>query len=72
MSLNDRHDRSFAQYFQATVGGKGGRLRLVSAGLFSAGLISSQGILGLEIVVGALVGSVALAYPLWRKWGRSA
>ena len=43
---------------------------MVGAVCFSAALIVSQGILGLEIVAGGLFGGVALAYPLWRRWGR--
>jgi hypothetical protein len=69
--MNDSRDRSFAAYVRSTVGGKNAWLRFVSAGCFSAALIVSQGVLGVEVVVGTVVAGVALAYPLWRRWGRS-
>jgi len=71
LSLNNSRDRPFAAYLRGTVGGKGGWIRVVSAVCFSAALIVSQGVSRVEVVVGALVGGVALAYPLWRRWGRS-
>ena len=35
-----------------------------------ARLILNKGVFRLEIVAGTLIGGVALAYPLWRRWGR--
>jgi hypothetical protein len=66
-------DKSLRAYVKATVGGRGARLRIVSAMCLFAALMVGQGVvLGSEILFGTLVGGVALAYPLWRRWGRDA
>lgn len=71
MSSDQIRDKSFSAYIRATAGSsRGGRLRIISAVCFSVALILSKGLFGLEIVAAALIGSVALAYPLWRRWGR--
>ena len=70
--VDELWDRSFGAYIQ----GRHHSPRIWPAtcivACFSAGLIISQGILGLEIVLGTLVGGVLLAYPLWQRWGRAS
>jgi hypothetical protein len=68
--VDELRDRSFGAYIKATTTARGSGLRLAIVACFSAGLIISQGIFGLVIVLVTPVGSVLLAYPLWRRWGR--
>ena len=70
VTSNPIRDKSFTTYVRVTVRGRGARLRLLSAACFSAALILNQGVLGLEVVAGGLLGSLLFAYPLWRRWGR--
>jgi hypothetical protein len=70
--VDQLRDKSFAAYVKATVGGKGFGLRAIAAALLSAGLIVSQGIVGLIVVLAALIGAPIFAYPLWRRWGRTS
>lgn len=70
--VDELRDKSFAAYVKATVGGKGFGIRALAAALLSAGLIVSQGTVGLIVVLAALIGAPILAYPLWRRWGRTS
>jgi hypothetical protein len=71
ISQDEFRDKSFGAYLRLTAGyRRGGRYRIVSAACFSAALIVKDGLFGIEIVAGTLIGGVALAYPLWRRWGR--
>ncbi len=70
--VNEGRDRSFAAYVRATVAAKGFGLRALAAALLCAGLIVSQGMLGVIVVLATLIGAPILAYPLWRRWGRTS
>ena len=70
--LDQLRDRSFRAYVKATVGAKGSALRAVAAARLCAGLIVSQGMVGLIVVLAAIIGAPVLAYPLWRRWGRTS
>jgi hypothetical protein len=61
--VDELRDRSFAAYVKATVGAKGFGLRTLAAARLCVGLIVSQGMLGLIIVVAALIGGTDSRLP---------
>jgi hypothetical protein len=69
--MDELRDKSFPAYVTATTHAKGFGLRAFAAACLSLGLILSQGTLGLLIRLAALIGVPMVAYPLWRRWGRT-
>ena len=67
--MDELRDKSFAAYVKATVGGEGFGIRALAAALLSAGLIVSQGTVGLIVVLAALIGAPTPRLPALAAMG---